>query len=265
MTKELPLCKCGCGNRVKYPWNKYINHHSNKGKKLSEETKKKMSIVRKGKLKSKEHKKKLSESQKGRIGTWAGKKLSEEHKRNLSKAKQNMSDETKRKMSEAGKGRVFSEEHKKNLIEANKGRTHTTKTRRKMSKSHSGDKSHFWKGGISYLPYCTKFNWEFKERVRNFFYRTCFNCGKIESENTNRLCVHHVNYDKMVCCNEIKPLFVTLCNSCHSKTNGNRNYWEEKFTRELMERTCGNSFIPLYLMELMEDNVSWIQCLDECK
>lgn len=53
-----------------------IGNKNCKGKKLSEETRKKLSAVRKGKKKSEEHKKKLSEAHKG-------KKLSEEHKQKL--------------------------------------------------------------------------------------------------------------------------------------------------------------------------------------
>ena len=37
-----PLCKCGCGNRVSKRYNKYINGHNNRNKKLNEETKNKL-------------------------------------------------------------------------------------------------------------------------------------------------------------------------------------------------------------------------------
>lgn len=79
MTKELPLCKCGCGNQVRYPWNKYINHHYGKNG-FTEEHKRKIGEGNKGKIISEETKKKMSNVRKGR-------KLSEEHKKNLSIAK----------------------------------------------------------------------------------------------------------------------------------------------------------------------------------
>lgn len=41
--------------------------------------------------------------------------------------------------------------------------------------------------------------------------------------------VHHVNYEKKALCNEEKPLFVTLCPSCHTRTNHNREYWKDYF------------------------------------
>ena len=50
------------------------------------------------------------------------KEISEETKRRMSEAKKNMSAETKRRMSEAHKGKTLSEEHKRKLSEAHKGK-----------------------------------------------------------------------------------------------------------------------------------------------
>jgi NUMOD3 motif len=75
---------------------------------------------------------------------------SEETRKKMSEAKKNMSDETKRKISEAHKGKthseesrrkmsesgkckIFSEEHKRKMGEAHKGKTHSEETRRNMS------------------------------------------------------------------------------------------------------------------------------------
>ena len=94
----------------------------------------------------------------------------------------------------------------------------------------SGEHSPMWKGGISYEPYCILFNKEFKERVRAFWGNKCPVCGKTEEECGKAHSVHHVGYDKGVCCNDNERLFVPLCISCHSKTNFNREVWEEYFT-----------------------------------
>ena len=113
----------------------------------------------------KETKKKMSKAHKGKI-TWnKGKKLSEEHKRNLSESLKGntnvrgkhwkLSEETKRKLSEALKGRIFSEEHKKNLSLAFKGkmsgknnpfygRHHSEETKRKSSEGRKGEKGFWW-------------------------------------------------------------------------------------------------------------------------
>ena len=71
-----------------------------KGKKLSEEARKKMSGARKGKKRSEETKKKISETMKGK----------------------HISEETKKKMSETHKGKKLSEEQKKKIAETNKGK-----------------------------------------------------------------------------------------------------------------------------------------------
>jgi len=90
-----------------------------------------------GKKLSDETKKKISQSNKGREGHWKGKKLSNETKQKMSKASQHisfwkgrkLSDETKKKMSEAKIGKKIigrkssprgpqSEETKKKISEA---------------------------------------------------------------------------------------------------------------------------------------------------
>lgn len=83
--------------------------------------------------------------------------------------------------------------------------------------------------------YCEKFNGYFKFRVRSFFNNSCYVCNANQEELRETLHVHHVNYNKQTCCNDDIPLFVPLCNSCHAKTNSNREEWKEYFTRRLMQ------------------------------
>ena len=121
---------------------------------------------------------------------------------------------------------------------------HKSWSKGKKLPEFTGKNAHNWKGGISYLPYCEKFDGNLKERVRDFFGRCCYVCGKNEIDNGRKLDVHHVNYDKMVCCNDVKPLFVPLCHSCHEKTLKDREYWEEFFTVSLEYLTDGKCFLP---------------------
>lgn len=175
------------------------------------------------------------------------------------------SEETIRKMSEIKKGKRHSEETCQLLSVQRMGvktRPHTEETKRKMSASHigktftlehrrmlsenhadfRGDKGSSWKGGLSFEPYCVKFNDEFKERVRAFFGHVCQLCRK--PQNGKKLDVHHVNFDKMTCCNDVKPLFVPLCHSCHMKTNFNRKYYEQHFEEVIMTKFEGNCYLP---------------------
>lgn len=82
-------------------WN--IGNDYNKGRKKSEETRKKLSEAAKGKHLSEEHKRKISEGNKGKHK--GGYKLSEDHKRKLSAINKGRkrSDEARQRMSEAQK------------------------------------------------------------------------------------------------------------------------------------------------------------------
>ena len=99
-----------------------------------------------------------------------------------------------------------------------------------------------WLGGVSFEPYCPKFNNEFKERVRAFWNRECGLCGLSEQDNGRKLSVHHVNYEKMVCCDDTPPLFIPLCSSCHAITNHNRRGWEHVLTEYIMIYFNGDSY-----------------------
>lgn len=76
-----------------------------------------------------------------------GRKHSEETKRKMSKAKKGkpswnkgvpMSEESKRRLSESKKGRKLTEEHKEKISKAGVGRTHSEESRRKIGEAHRG-------------------------------------------------------------------------------------------------------------------------------
>ena len=119
-----------------------------RGRKLSEETKAKISAARKGKKgkpHSEESKAKISAANKGK----KGKPLSEEHKAKISAANKGkpLSEETKAKLSASlkdnipwNKGRKLSEEHKAKLSASLKGREFSEETRAKLSAARKGKK-----------------------------------------------------------------------------------------------------------------------------
>jgi hypothetical protein len=125
-------------------------------------------------------------------------------------------------------GKEVSQETRDKIRMSLMGRKHSQETIAKMCEMRKLDKHPNWMGGKSFEPYCPKFNKEFKERVRAFFGYVCPECGT--PQNGSKLHVHHVNFNKMSCCDDTIPLFVPLCNSCHTATNFNREYWEEYFT-----------------------------------
>jgi hypothetical protein len=253
---ELPFCKCGCGGRVTNPNNEYIYGHQCRGKPgpmkgkkawnkgLTKDSDKRVKKNGEGVSKGRKEffvtekgQEWLDKNWRGENHPLYGKKSPMRGKKQSKIARQRMSD------SHIGKdnhrtGFKFSEESKKK-ISINYG----VVGERNGMYGRTGEKSPVWKGGISFEPYCEKFDYDLKERVREFFDRKCYVCGKNEIDNGRKLDVHHVNYDKMVCCNDVKPLFVPLCQSCHSKTQWDREYWEEFFTVSLELLIQGECFI----------------------
>ena len=130
------------------------------------------------------------------------------------------------------KGKKFSDETKKKLsgskkgsIPWNKGKTgvYSNDTLKVMSELKAGVRAPLWKGGISYEPYCNKFNEHLKEKVREQFNRKCLICGIPEGDR--HLSVHHCDFNKMQGCGKRPWNLVPLCLPCHTKTNHNRWYW----------------------------------------
>ena len=117
-----------------------------KGNKLSEETKKKISLSRLGKKQkpmSEESKKKLSESLKGKN---LGKKRTDEVKKKISEILKRrkrlpISEETKQKIREHNLGKILGpmdENHKRKISQALKGRERTKDHNEKISKALKG-------------------------------------------------------------------------------------------------------------------------------
>ena len=240
------LCQCGCGQEVTINQNtnmpnKYIRghhmklrrgeSHPNFGKTWTTEHKQKISESEKGKKLTEEHKRKIGEAHRGK----KRKAFTEEALKNMSNAQKGKhhSEEAKRKMSITATGKRLSEETKKKISESKKGIPAAERTEEwcnNLSESKMDEKNPAWNGGTSFLPYCHKFNNKLKELFRNRNGHTCQICGI--KENDRKHSVHHIHYDKENC----YPNSITLCNSCHLKSNNNRNYWECFYMNKLNDR-----------------------------
>jgi hypothetical protein len=207
------------------------------GKHHSEETKEIIRLKRVGKKASEITRRKMSELHKG-------------NKVNLGR---HPSIETRRKMSEGKKGNKNSlgyhhtNETCQKMSAARKGKPKSKEHCRSMGVVRKGEKNPMWRGGLSFEPYCIKFNDEFRERVRVFFNYQCIECGT--PQHGRKLGVHHINFDKQSCCNNTLPLFVTLCLACHLKTNFNREFWERHFTNVINEYYGGKCYFTKEEME----------------
>jgi hypothetical protein len=106
------------------------------------------------------------------------------------------------------------------------GKQHTEETKTVLSVANSGENGPTWRGGVSFLPYCIKFNRAYKCMIRERFGNECFLCSKNEADNGKKLDAHHVNYNKDCGCDNSKCVCVPLCRKCHAKTGTDRDYWQ---------------------------------------
>ena len=96
-----------------------------------------------------------------------------------------------------------------------------------------------WRGGISFEPYSNEFNNNLKETIKNRDKYTCQLCKisekdyKTKSKKKYRLNIHHIDYNKK---NNSLSNFITLCLNCHTKTEFNRDSWEDYFRNLLKEK-----------------------------
>ncbi len=205
---------------------------SNKGRKLSAETRAKMSAAHLGKKRgplTAEHKAKIAAANKGR-------KTSKETRAKLSKAVKAWTQEPKHqaRLSEAMKLRWQDPEWIAKMHKVHKNKTISPETRTKISLAHTGPKSRFWRGGISQrYAYGWGFNDEFKDEVRRRDEHKCQLCGVSQLECKRTLSIHHIDYNKK---NSDPVNLITLCRACHARTNVNRDHWSVVLKTQMLTR-----------------------------
>lgn len=96
-----------------------------------------------------------------------------------------------------------------------------------------GKKHYNWQGGKSFEPYDKKFNNLFKRGIRKRDNQICMLCGIHREKLSRALDIHHINYDKLM---SMPQNCISLCNSCHVKTNFNRKHWVKFFQDLLAEK-----------------------------
>lgn len=206
------------------------------------------------------------------VESWTGRKHSEESRQKMSESAKRrkrtpLSEETKRKISEANKGMVRTEEQKKRMSEAHLGKM-TGKDHhfygKKLSDEHRRKKSEGlrgkyigplavnWKGGVEgdFLTQLTN-SYFYKDWRNNVIRQDDYACKKCGA--TDRLCAHHIifldwildkfNIKNMEDAIECKLLWninngITYCNSCHRKFHTNYKKLQKKGIK-----ICGTSAI----------------------
>ena len=178
-----------------------------KGYKQTDEHRAKLSAVHMGKTHTEESKAKIGAAKMGNKNPMYGKTYIH-------------SEETRAKISTSHIGKTASEETKAKLRVIQKEIQNRPDVIAKNKVANSGKNHPNWQGGISFKPYCPTFNDSLKETIRNRDNRVCQLCGKSEILNHGyRLCVHHIDGDKMQGCDNKKWHLASLCTSCNSKTD----------------------------------------------
>ncbi len=224
---------------------------SHKGKIATEETRQRMSVAKSGennpwygKNLTEEHRQRISEAhiglQAGEKHPMYGKPRSEETKQKIKLANtgkflgekhpmygKKHTDEARQKIKKARSKQIITEEHKLNLSIKFSGRIFTEEWRNKLSEAakerfKNKENCPNWNNGSSFEPYGIEFNKEKKQQVLERDNYTC-QCPDCERK-TDKLDIHHIDYDKE---NNNSENLITLCDSCHAKTNGknNRQFW----------------------------------------
>lgn len=202
------------------------NSESHKGKKHSEETKRKIGLASLGR-KGVGRKSKLSEEEikirrenfKGANNPFYGKGHTEESNQKNREAHlgRKMSEEARMKMSET---------HRKNKIWV--GRSHSSESKKKQSLVKMGSKNPVWKNGASFYPYSLEWRRTLKEKIRQRDNNVCQLCLYDIAVLGIGWATHHIDYDKDNCDEEN---LILLCKRCHGRTNHTkRELWTSLFT-----------------------------------
>lgn len=232
------VCTCGCGEKIKIMrWHlinakipKYCNSgHINKNKKFSDEHCEK---IRKSNLISMNKKEVKELIQKNRTPPVYDKKRCKE-----------MSNITKKLWQNS--------EYRNKTIQSHIGKIPTFEARLNMSKAQLKLREDGWMCGENHpayidgrskekQKYCILFNdFEFRSMILQRDNNKCMNpCCTGNKDRFNRLDLHHIDYNKMNC---NPDNIITLCHSCHSRSNYDRK-WHKSWYRAVMYRRYGYEY-----------------------
>ena len=97
---------------------------------------------------------------------------------------------------------------------------------------------------FSLEPYPWKWDSELKDTIKDRDGNKCRECN-----STKKLRVHHINYIKTDCRHDN---LITLCNSCHSKTNVNREYWKDRYEKMIHRINSGADELNVHVNDYQE-------------
>lgn len=254
-------CKCGCGESVS---NNYVIGHNRRGVTNTSESNAKRSASLKGRpgtFLNRSHsdstKEKLSRIFSGSGNPMYGRTHASDTKEKIRQAHigKTHTSETKELIRLAHIGKTLTPEQCKKISLSKLGKKRkpfSAEWRKKISNHRKGkpsgskgykwtpeqleavdrslDKNGRWRGGVSFEEYPAEFDQELKNKVRIRDRHQCRNplCWGKDS----MLHVHHIDYNKQNCCSEN---LVTICRSCNSRANKEREKWKRMYQNLKLE------------------------------
>lgn len=233
------FCECGCGLRVTKLGNRFIQHHQNRGRVMSDEQKVQIAKT----LTKPKPEARLCECGCGEYVKNGDRFIYQHHLRGINYVSKKLTKKKiKRKIPEAklcdcGCGEYALSGNDYIAGHQTRGREPSLSHKKKISYSKmgmcSGEDNPNWKGGISFAPYCAKFTEKVKQQIRDL-YNNCdfisglpdYICNVSKSGRFRKLDVHHVDSNKMQGCDGVKWKLVPLSCRNHMRMNGNTAFWE---------------------------------------
>ena len=125
----------------------------------------------------------------------------------------------------------------KDWISPLKGKKQSEQSNKKRSKTlkgkYMGKLSSQWRDGISFEPYSVDWTETLKRSIRERDHYICQLCLRYGNN------VHHIDYNKKNC---NPDNLITLCISCNSKVNFEREYWSNYFAKLKVDNKTFNTF-----------------------
>lgn len=141
-------------------------------------------------------------------------------------------EETKRKISEAHKGKKLSKEHRENIGKGGKGSKRSKEFCINNSIKRRGSLNWNWQGGITPLNNQIRKTYEYRQWRSDIFTRDEFTCQECGDDSGGNLIAHHIKslsiliyyyeittLEKALKCEALWNINngITLCERCHGK------------------------------------------------
>ena len=171
------------------------------GRKLSKESRLKISLIHKGKKLSEETKRRISEAHKGMKKPWATKSPTEE---------------TRKRLREINLGKKHSEETKRKISEANYKRyADNLELRKELSEKSKGQNNPNWNGGHSPERQSAYARSAWKELAKSILKRDNYQCQKCGGRS--EIVHHRRQWSKYPEYRFTPSNLITLCKNCHKE------------------------------------------------